>query len=260
MGDSPAYNDSTGSHPAAPSPKHYNIDVSKCYVCNPDTPADAFDTGDPWFPSNSSRLLVDAGVGAIRQAAVVSKPFYLNLWFHISHAPLFPTPEQYQALADWESPTKTQCAADLAAKCPFPYESVDDCLTCTRAHNEQECSPKQRNIYCDTNGTGLPKGTQAATLCGENSNAAYSTCGKLVYRASQFEADAQIGRLLDIMDSQGLSNSTMVIFSGGTFSAAVSACLSVLLCCVKRVCVSQCLVVSACLSAQITGQKTRTST
>ena len=49
MGDSLAYNDSTGSHPAAPSPKHYGIDVSKCYVCNPDTPADAFDTKDPDF-------------------------------------------------------------------------------------------------------------------------------------------------------------------------------------------------------------------
>ena len=37
---------------------------------------------------------------------------------------------------------------------------------------------------------------------------------ELVYRASQFEADAQIGRLLDTLDQEGLSNSTMVIFSG----------------------------------------------
>ena len=39
----------------------------------------------------------------------------------------------------------------------------------------------------------------------------YSTCGKLVYRASQFEADAQIGRLLDYLDGQRLSNDTLVI-------------------------------------------------
>ena len=42
----------------------------------------------------------------------------------------------------------------------------------------------------------------------------YATCGKLVYRASQFEADAQIGRLLDALDSKGLSHNTLVIFSG----------------------------------------------
>ena len=53
-----------------------------------------------------------------------------------------------------------------------------------------------------------------ATLCGENTAATYSTCGKLVYRASQFEADAQVGRLLDSLDDLGLSNTTMVIFSG----------------------------------------------
>ena len=51
-------------------------------------------------------------------------------------------------------------------------------------------------MYCDTNGTGVPMATNPATLCGENANAVYGTCGKLVYRASQFEADAQVGRLL----------------------------------------------------------------
>ena len=62
--------------------------------------------------------------------------------------------------------------------------------------------PTQRNVYCDTNGTGVPTHTNAATLCGENTDATYSTCAKLVYRASQFEADAQIGRLLDALDTQ----------------------------------------------------------
>ena len=94
IGDSAGYTDSTGAHPAAPSPRHYGIDTSKCYLCNPDTPADIFDTDDPWFPSNSSRLLVDAGVAAIGQATAAGKPFYINLWFHISHAPMLPTPAQ----------------------------------------------------------------------------------------------------------------------------------------------------------------------
>ena len=53
-----AYNGTDGKlHPAAPSPKYYGVDVSKCYVCNPDTPTATYDTGDTWFPSNSSRLI-----------------------------------------------------------------------------------------------------------------------------------------------------------------------------------------------------------
>lgn len=160
--------------------------------------------------------------------------YSITAWF-FRHTQMFPTPEQYQALADWESPTATDCAAGLASKCPFPFENVDECLACTRAHNEEQCSPKQRNIYCDTNGTGLPKGTQPATLCGENKDASYSTCGKLVYRASQFEADAQLGRLLDNLDRQGLSNSTMVIFSG---DVSVAQC--------------RCFFLSCCVVASIT--------
>ena len=73
----------------------------------------------------------------------VAKPFYINLWFHISHAPMRPTPQQYQALADWEAPTKGNCGASLLSKCPFPFESVDACLACTRMYNEQQCNPKQ---------------------------------------------------------------------------------------------------------------------
>eukprot|EP01049_Picozoa_sp_SAG25_P010688 SAG25_NODE_1196_length_3645_cov_2.730476_5_plen_238_part_00 len=212
IGDSKAYNDSTGYHAAAPSPKHYGIDVSKCYVCNPDTPDAEFDTGDPWFPANSSRLLVDAGAMAIEQATSQAKPFYINLWFHISHAPMFPTPEQYEALAHWEAPATGNCATNLKAECVFPFEGgFEQCLACTREHSGS-CSPKQRQTYCDTNGTGLT--SQAATLCGENKDGDYATCGKLVYRASQFEADKQIGRLLDTLDGKQLSNSTMVIFSG----------------------------------------------
>lgn len=42
----------------------------------------------------------------------------------------------------------------------------------------------------------------------------FGTCPKLVYRASQFEADRQIGRLLDGLVSRGLHTRTLVIFSG----------------------------------------------
>ena len=39
---------------------------------------------------------------AWQRSKAESKPFYLNLWFHISHAPMRPTAAQYQALADCE--------------------------------------------------------------------------------------------------------------------------------------------------------------
>ena len=45
-----------------------------------------------------------AGLAAIDSATAAKKPFYLNLWFHISHAPMFPTKAQYQAYADWMLP------------------------------------------------------------------------------------------------------------------------------------------------------------
>jgi len=42
--------------------------------------------------------MTDFHLQAIRVAAAGTKPFYINLWFHISHAPMFPTPAQYRAL------------------------------------------------------------------------------------------------------------------------------------------------------------------
>lgn len=124
-----------------------------------------YDTSDVWFPSNSSRLIVDDGLAAIRRAGDASKPFYLNLHFHISHAPMYPTKAQYQALADWEAPPSGDgCAETLRSACPWPFTGgVVDCLACTRAHAEGDCNPKQRNVYCDTNGTGVPTHTDPAS-------------------------------------------------------------------------------------------------
>lgn len=42
----------------------------------------------------------------------------------------------------------------------------------------------------------------------------FTTCSQLVYRASQYEADAQIGRLLDHLDATDLGRTTLVAFSG----------------------------------------------
>ena len=43
-------------------------------VCNPDTPTDVYNTGDTWFPSNSSRLIVDDGLDVSTRATYCAVP------------------------------------------------------------------------------------------------------------------------------------------------------------------------------------------
>ena len=89
-------NGTKGDPLGSPSLSHYGIHNSTCYACN-NPPDQQYDFSDPWFPSNSSRLIVDSSVQHIREARQNGKPFYLNLWFHISHAPLLPTEDQLDA-------------------------------------------------------------------------------------------------------------------------------------------------------------------
>ena len=157
---------------AAPSPRAYGVEKSRCYVCNPDDPADpdtSYDLGDHWFPANSSRMIVDDTIAHIRNATARDVPFYVNVWFHISHAPMRPTQEQFDAYATF------------------------------------------------MNGGTLPK-KGAASLCNDMPGFIpdYPTCPSLVYRASQFEADAQIGRLLAFLRADPeLDSNTLVVFSTG---------------------------------------------
>lgn len=147
--------------PGAPSLHSYGIDQAVSYGSNPDVNSYFPVPGgrkspftDPWFPSNSSRMIVDLGIDFMSNASGAGTPFYLNLWFHISHAPLWPTDEQ---LAKF--PT---------SDCPGPNPG----------------KKKQR-------------------------------CAIQIYRASQHEADAQIGRLLDWIDAapHQLGKNTLVVFS-----------------------------------------------
>ena len=49
---------------------------------------------DLHWSGKSSQLIIDKGLEFIHNATVANKPFYLNLWFHVSHAPLQLTAEQ----------------------------------------------------------------------------------------------------------------------------------------------------------------------
>eukprot|EP00037_Helgoeca_nana_P017603 m.166777 g.166777 ORF g.166777 m.166777 type:complete len:539 (+) comp24061_c1_seq1:76-1692(+) len=164
LGDTPA-NVSAG-RPAAPGPDGYGVDKFRCYACNAPDAAHSYDLGDLWFPSNSSRMIVDDGLAFIASAKAARKPFYLNLWFHISHAPMLPTTAQLERFA-----------SDV-------YNTTDPVTLC----NGPNQSPHKGG---------------------------YVTCSSLVYRASQYEADTQIGRLLDYLRAdKELDSQTLLIFSG----------------------------------------------
>ena len=38
------------------------------------------------------------GISFIRNATFHSQPFYVNLWLHVAHVPLGPSPDQFEAL------------------------------------------------------------------------------------------------------------------------------------------------------------------
>ena len=83
-----------GCTPDAPGVNDYGFDDSATYVSNGKTSEQIGDFGDAWFPANSSRMIVDRGIAFVNASLKARQPFYLNLWLHISHAPLHPTADQ----------------------------------------------------------------------------------------------------------------------------------------------------------------------
>lgn len=135
----------------APHPEDYGIDESMTYVSNA-KPGRAYPENDEWFAANSSRWIVDDGIAFMEAAYGNGQSFYVNLHFHISHAPLRPSPEQLEN---------------------FP---VSMCGGPNPGHQQTQCAMQ-------------------------------------IYRASQYEADRQIGRLLDWLDSSGLRSNTLFVFA-----------------------------------------------
>jgi arylsulfatase A-like enzyme len=79
-----------GSGPGAPTPTAYGIDDHK--TVDSSGPALAGEGKDPYFRAKSTRMIVDETIRFVR--ANKDKPFYVNVWTLLPHAPLNPTPEQ----------------------------------------------------------------------------------------------------------------------------------------------------------------------
>ncbi len=96
---------------------------------------------------------MDLTLAHMDEAKQRGQPFYVNAWFHVSHAALMPTAEQ------------------LAV-----YNFDDTCRLAATASKQ-------------------------------------TTCSEQVFWASQTDADAQVGRLLQGLDQRGLTSNTLVVLS-----------------------------------------------
>ncbi|MBM3889755.1 MAG: N-acetylgalactosamine 6-sulfate sulfatase (GALNS) [Verrucomicrobia bacterium] len=130
-----------GGGPGAPTPDAYGFDYVRATVCNDPAWTEPMAT----FWPKSTALFVDEALKFIRENK--DKPFYLNLWTLLPHAPLNPTDEQMK-----------------------PYERYS--------------------------WKGVP-----------------FKSAETIYYASVSDLDTQVGRLLDELETLGLANNTLVLFS-----------------------------------------------
>lgn len=79
---------------------------------------------NPYWAGDSSTWTVNHSLGFIANATTTKTPFYLNAWFHVSHAALVPRPEQlavYPEAATCRLCAGPQCipgAAPMQKSCP----------------------------------------------------------------------------------------------------------------------------------------------
>lgn len=101
-----------GNGKDAPAPEAYGIDVSKTVNSSG---AQLGDEGkEPFFRAKSTALMVDE---TIRFAeANKERPFYVNLWTLVPHAPLKPTPEQLAVYADLQPKADDPAFGEWARK------------------------------------------------------------------------------------------------------------------------------------------------
>jgi arylsulfatase A-like enzyme len=87
-----------GSGAGAPPPSAYGLDDSRTVnSLGPALGGEGAEAKDPYFRAKSSAMIVDETIRFIR--ANQDRPFYVNVWTLLPHAPLKPTPEQLQVYA-----------------------------------------------------------------------------------------------------------------------------------------------------------------
>lgn len=101
-----------GGGNGAPAPEAYGFDVSK--TVNSNGPSLGDEAKEPYFRAKSTALIVDETVQFAK--ANKDKPFYVNMWTLVPHAPLKPTPEQLAVYADLQPKADDPAFGEWAKK------------------------------------------------------------------------------------------------------------------------------------------------
>lgn len=101
-----------GGGNGAPAPEAYGFDVSK--TVNSNGPSLGDESKEPYFRARSTAMIVDETIGFAK--ANKDKPFYVNMWTLVPHAPLKPTPEQLAVYADLQPKADDPAFGEWARK------------------------------------------------------------------------------------------------------------------------------------------------
>lgn len=101
-----------GGGKGAPAPEAYGFDVSK--TVNSNGPSLGDEGKEPYFRARSTALIVDETIQFAK--ANKDKPFYVNMWTLVPHAPLKPTPEQLAVYADLDPKADDPAFGEWARK------------------------------------------------------------------------------------------------------------------------------------------------
>lgn len=106
--------------PPAPSPHVYGINQSATYASFNDTPIGDRDHDEFWS-AKTSTIIIDLALEMMKKAVTEQVPFYMNLWFHISHAGLNPTAEQKEAYGKGKQLLNSLCRLPSTNETTCPH-------------------------------------------------------------------------------------------------------------------------------------------
>mmetsp|Transcript_24273 Transcript_24273/g.72478 ORF Transcript_24273/g.72478 Transcript_24273/m.72478 type:complete len:560 (-) Transcript_24273:1121-2800(-) len=121
------------SNSTTPKPSDYGFDRTGTYGspveagCVPRTDKDEFASlsqiwpADQWWSADVDDYTRNQGIEVMTQAVQTGKPFYLQLWWHMSHDTIDPRPSQYNETFPYKTtclfPAKAACNAESGGTC-----------------------------------------------------------------------------------------------------------------------------------------------
>ena len=159
---------------------------------------------DQWWSADVGDFIRDSGIGHMRRAKAASKPFYLHLWWHMSHDRIDPRPEQckpYRAVVTWLRCGRTYLCALLAAGCWL--------MAHPRCPNRCVCTDNTTFPFRET---CLFPATASCQAAGGGESC--EPCNWQIFWGVQTYSDRfRFGPVIGEVDSLGIRDNTYIIFS-----------------------------------------------